>query len=281
MDARTLRDHYMGGYCLSSLGAYYNQLKMARHYHSIEQEDLQQHCLDWVDFIQSKSETMFHRYLMVEYLKQGRTPTASEVQNLLSPEAYREWLKTSHDELIGRYEGDELMCYLYLYGYCQGDIYTALVVLIAVVELGLAFEAHNPEQIEASVERIKTIMERWKLFAEGIAELDGLQSFGLGFYKVQSKLHGPIELFLSSEERIGLVLDELKEALTLLEDLQEELSKHLPGIEDIQNQNDNTLSSQAQSDLSISDEDSDSADGDSADDDSSDAHPSDSDSAEE
>ena len=37
--ARTLRDHYMGGYTLSSLGSYYNQLKIARHYHSLGDED--------------------------------------------------------------------------------------------------------------------------------------------------------------------------------------------------------------------------------------------------
>ena len=195
MEARTLRDHYMGGYCLSSLGSYYNQLKMARHYHGLGQEDLQAHCLEWLEFIQSKSETMFHRYLMVEYLKLGRALTEDEVLSLTTPEQYREWLKESHENLLDNYDGDELICYLYLYGYCQGDVYTALVVLISVVELGLAFRTHNPDQINASVDRLETIMERWKYFAESIGELDGLQSFSLGFYKIQSKLHGPLELF--------------------------------------------------------------------------------------
>ena len=240
MESRTLRDHYMGGYCLSSLGSYYNQLKMARHYHNIDQEDLKQHCIDWAEFIQSKSETMFHRYLMVEYLRLGRTPTEAEVDNLTTPEAYREWLKESHEALLNHYDGDELTCYLYLYGYCQGDIYTALVVLISVVEIGLAFRTHNPDQIESSVARIKTIMERWKYFGESIGELDGLQSFGLGFYKIQSKLHGPLELFSSSEERFSLILDDLKETLRLLEDLQESLAQLLPGSDEDQNDGDDS-----------------------------------------
>ena len=90
----------MGGYCLSSLGSYYNQLKMARHYHGLGQEDLQAHCLEWLEFIQSKSETMFHRYLMVEYLKLGRALTEDEVLSLTTPEQYREWLKESHENLL-------------------------------------------------------------------------------------------------------------------------------------------------------------------------------------
>lgn len=256
MEARTLRDHYMGGYCLSSLGSYYNQLKMARHYHSLGDEDLKQHCIDWLAFVQSKSETMFHRYLMVEYLHLGRAPTEDEVLSLTTPEQYREWLKTTHERLLDQYDGDELICYLYLYGYCQGDVYTALVVLISVVELGLAFRTHNPDQIEASVSRIQTIMERWKYFGESIGELDGLQNFSLGFYKIQSKLHGPLELFSSSEERFALILDDLKESLTLLDNLQESLAQLLPGQDDeSDSENSNfAYSSQAISDLDMNSE---------------------------
>ncbi|MGC6510148.1 MAG: hypothetical protein ACON4U_17140 [Myxococcota bacterium] len=256
MEARTLRDHYMGGYCLSSLGSYYNQLKMARHYHSLGDEDLKQHCIDWLAFIQSKSETMFHRYLMVEYLHLGRAPTEDEVLSLTTPEQYREWLKTTHERLLDQYDGDELICYLYLYGYCQGDVYTALVVLISVVELGLAFRTHNPDQIEASVSRIQTIMERWKYFGESIGELDGLQNFSLGFYKIQSKLHGPLELFSSSEERFALILDDLKESLTLLDNLQESLAQLLPGQDDESDSEHSNFaySSQAISDLDMNSE---------------------------
>ncbi|MEC8380737.1 MAG: hypothetical protein VXZ96_10475 [Myxococcota bacterium] len=256
MEARTLRDHYMGGYCLSSLGSYYNQLKMARHYHSLGDEDLKQHCIDWLAFIQSKSETMFHRYLMVEYLQLGRAPTEDEVLSLTTPEQYREWLKATHERLLDQYDGDELICYLYLYGYCQGDVYTALVVLISVVELGLAFRTHNPDQIEASVSRIQTIMERWKYFGESIGELDGLQNFSLGFYKIQSKLHGPLELFSSSEERFALILDDLKESLTLLDNLQESLAQLLPGQDDESDSEHSNFaySSQAISDLDMNSE---------------------------
>lgn len=228
MDSLTLRDHYLGGFCLSSLGAYYNQLQMAVHYNAIENPELQEHCVGWVKHIQEKNETILHRYLMVEFLNKGETPPASEVNPPSKPEEYRDWLKERHQAILDRFDGNELICYLYLYGYCQGDLYTALVVLVSVVDLNTHFSAANPEQVEASVNRIQTILSQWEKLAVSISELDELFNFGSAFYKIQSKLHGPIELFKANPDRLSLVQDELKDALLQLDNMQSNLLQLLP-----------------------------------------------------
>jgi hypothetical protein len=243
MDSLTLRDYYLGGFCLSSLGAFFNQLKMADHYNAIENKDLKEHCDGWVKHVQTKSETIFHRYLMVEYLYNGKTPESSKITPPSQPSDYKEWLESRHEAVLNRFDGDELICFLYLYGYCQGDIYTALVVLVSVIDMNTHFGAANPEQVSASVKRIQTILERWEKLASAISDLDALQGFGASFFKIKSKLRGPIELFEANPERLSLVQDELKSTLIQIDNAQTNLLKVLPAP--ISNESETKVESEA------------------------------------
>lgn len=227
MEKLSLRDHYLAGSGISGLGALYHQAQMADQYYALENDDLKQHCKDWIKHVQEKNDYIFQRYLMIEFVRQLKIPKDPNPPS--HPKSYQEWSAKVHNEILDRYTGDELSCHLYLYGYCQGDLYSVLVVLSAALDLELTFSISDTGQAANCIKELQTIFPRWASVATPISAVEAFAPFGAAFQLIQSKLRGPIELFQAQPERLALVLDDIKACISHLEEIERSLAMLLPG----------------------------------------------------